>query len=189
MSKRKRIEPWSGAPDSVRCTGAVQSELFTFGFLRHRSAIIHRTVRCAKWSNGYQRNGRLQKCEQCVNSVRRRQSRRQRRTGQWTGPVRCSIGLSDATWRQSSNGRNRQNPNGWVTWLAHRTVRCAHRQTASPTAMRWLRAINTPNYHHSKHPSFSDISFNTRASAINTRHNSKESKPLQVPNSLQTPSD
>jgi hypothetical protein len=50
-------------------------------------------------------------------------------------------------------------------------------------------AINTPNHHHSKHPSFSDISFNIRASAINTRHNSKESKPLQVPNTLQTPSD
>jgi hypothetical protein len=45
---------------------------------------------------------------------------------------------------KSSNGRNRQNPNGWVTWLAHRTVRYAHRQTASPTAMWWLRAINTP---------------------------------------------
>jgi hypothetical protein len=24
--------------------------------------------------------------------------------------------------RQSSKGRNRKNPNGWVTWLAHRTV-------------------------------------------------------------------
>jgi hypothetical protein len=28
--------------------------------------------------------------------------------------------------------------------IIHRTVRCAHRQTASPTAMWWLRAINTP---------------------------------------------
>jgi hypothetical protein len=46
-----------------------------------------------------------------------------------------------------------------------------------------------PPPHHSKHPSFSDIPFNTRASAINTRHNSKESKPLQVSNTLQTPSD
>jgi hypothetical protein len=44
--------------------------------------------------------------------------------------------------------------------------------------------INPPNHHHSKHPSFSDISFNTRASAINTRYNSKESKPLQVPNTI-----
>jgi hypothetical protein len=41
--------------------------------------------------------------------------------------------LSGATWRQSSNGRNRQNPNGWVTWLTHRTVRCAHRQQPAPT--------------------------------------------------------
>jgi hypothetical protein len=46
-----------------------------------------------------------------------------------------------------------------------------------------------PNHHHTKHPSFSDISLNTRASAINTRHNSKESKPLQVSNTLQTLSD
>jgi hypothetical protein len=50
-------------------------------------------------------------------------------------------------------------------------------------------AINTPNHHHFKYPSFLDISFNTIASAINTRHNSIESKPLQVPNPLQTNSD
>jgi hypothetical protein len=36
--------------------------------------------------------------------------------------VRCGTGLSGATRRQSSNGRPRPNPNGWVTWLAHRTV-------------------------------------------------------------------
>jgi hypothetical protein len=27
----------------------------------------------------------------------------------------------------------RSNPNGWVTWLAHRTVRCAHRQQPPST--------------------------------------------------------
>jgi hypothetical protein len=38
----------SGAPpDNVRCTKALQLELFTFGKIRGRSAIIHRTVRCA----------------------------------------------------------------------------------------------------------------------------------------------
>jgi hypothetical protein len=36
--------------------------------------------------------------------------------------VRCGTGLSGAPRSQSSNGRNRQNPNSWVTWLAHRTV-------------------------------------------------------------------
>ncbi|KAL5676142.1 hypothetical protein ACJX0J_012273, partial [Zea mays] len=30
--------------------------------------------------------------------------------------------LSGATRIQSSNDQNRHNPNGWVTWLAHRTV-------------------------------------------------------------------
>jgi hypothetical protein len=38
----------------------------------------------------------------------------------------------------------RSNSNGWVTWLAHRTVRCAHRQIASPTAILVVGAINTP---------------------------------------------
>jgi hypothetical protein len=38
--------PWSGAPDSVRCTRVLQLKLFTFGFPRRSSAIIHRTVRC-----------------------------------------------------------------------------------------------------------------------------------------------
>jgi hypothetical protein len=38
----------SGAPpDSVRCTRALESELATFEKIRGRSAIIHRTVRCA----------------------------------------------------------------------------------------------------------------------------------------------
>jgi hypothetical protein len=58
--------------------------------------------------------------------------------------VRCGTGLSGAPRSQSSNGRNRQNPNGWVTWLAHRTVRCAHRQTTFPTVGLVIGAINTP---------------------------------------------
>jgi hypothetical protein len=34
-------------PDSVRCTRALVAELATFGKIRGRSSIIHRTVRCA----------------------------------------------------------------------------------------------------------------------------------------------
>jgi hypothetical protein len=41
------MAPWSGAPDSVRCTRALDAELATFGKMGGRSAIIHRTVRCA----------------------------------------------------------------------------------------------------------------------------------------------
>jgi hypothetical protein len=75
---------------------------------------------------------------------------------------------------KASNGQMLQNPNGWVTWLAHRTVWCAHRQQPAPTVVWWLRAINTPNHHHDKHPSFLSFSFNTRASAFTPRHNSKD---------------
>jgi hypothetical protein len=82
----------------------------------------------------------------------------------------CPVPLED----KASNGQMLQNPNGWVTWLAHRTVWCAHRQQPAPTVVWWLRAINTPNHHHDKHPSFLSFSFNTRASAFTPRHNSKD---------------
>jgi hypothetical protein len=104
----------------------------------------------------------------------RSQSRRRRRTGQWTAPVRCGTGLSDAPRCQSSNGRNRQNPNGWVTWLAHRTVRCAYRQQPSPTAVLVVGAINTPNHHYSRHPSFQTFAFITRALDFTPRHKTKD---------------
>jgi hypothetical protein len=52
----------SGVPsDNVRCarTGPYNSELFTFGFLKHRSAIIHRTVWCATGLSGAPAEKRL----------------------------------------------------------------------------------------------------------------------------------
>jgi hypothetical protein len=134
----------SGAP------GAIQAELHTFGFLRQLSAIIHRTVRCAKRSNDSQRNDRLQRSADNVNSARTVRSeleQRQKTHQTVTGAPRC----------QSSNGRNRQNPNDWVTWLPHRTVRCAHRQQPSPTAVFVVGAINTPKpspFKASKFPAF-----------------------------------
>jgi hypothetical protein len=78
--------------------------------LRHNSPdcpVCHQTARCTSGATASQRNGRLQRSPATwtvKNSARRSQSSHQRRTG-----------LSGATWRQSSNGRNRQNPNGWVT--------------------------------------------------------------------------
>ena len=39
-------------------------------------------------------------------------------------------------------------------WLAHRTARCALRQQPFPTATLVVGAINTPNHHTSRHPSF-----------------------------------
>ena len=53
---------------------------------------------------------------------RRSQARAKRCTGQSTVHVRCATGHPGGPSSQSSNGRN---PTTLVTWLAHRTVRCA----------------------------------------------------------------
>ena len=119
-------------------------------------------------SNGYQHNGRLQRTP--ANATMRAEVREAARGTPDSGQY-----LSGATRRQSSNGRLRPNSNGWVTWLAHRNVRCAHRQQPSPTAVLVVVAINTPNHHHSRHPSILYSSFNTRAIHNTPRHKSKPS--------------
>jgi hypothetical protein len=52
-ARDNRRQPWSGAPDSVRCTTGqcrctrgLQAKLRTFGNFQRCFAIIHRTVRC-----------------------------------------------------------------------------------------------------------------------------------------------
>jgi hypothetical protein len=78
----------------------------------------------------------------------------------------------------------RSNPNGWVTWLAHRTmsggasdcpvahrtVWCAIRQTAFPTTTLVVGSINTPNHQHFKASKFQLFAFNTRALDFTPRH-------------------
>jgi hypothetical protein len=53
-SKGNRSAPWSGAPDCPVChrtvsdaPGRIDLKLFTFGFPRRTSSIIHRIVRCS----------------------------------------------------------------------------------------------------------------------------------------------
>jgi hypothetical protein len=133
-------------PDSVRCTRKFQSELATFGNSGSRSAIIHRTVRCTTELSGvpveqrlHRANGRLQRAVNALQCAQKsKQSQKAHRTVWW--PRRQKLQWS--------------NPNGRVTWLAHRTVRCAMRQQPPPTAPLVVGAINTPTTHHSLHPSF-----------------------------------
>jgi hypothetical protein len=63
--KKSRV-PWSGAPDSVRCTKVDRPQTphlrVSPGALRDNSSdclVWHQTIRCTKQSNGYRRNGRL----------------------------------------------------------------------------------------------------------------------------------
>ena len=192
--------PWSGAPDCPVChrtvsgaPGSYNSKLATFGFQKRRSAIIHRTVRCATGLSGApaeQRlasatidcNGRLEATVHGQFAQKSKQPPEAHRTV--TVPARCGTGLSGATIRQSSNGRNRQNPNSWVTWLAYRIVSGAPIDSSLPQRLNWwLGAINTPQpppLQSSKH-SLLHIQYKSN------RHHSKDTiqviGPLKVSNS------
>jgi hypothetical protein len=125
-------------------------------------------------SNGYNTNGRLQKCTVTVNSAncaRRSQSRRQK--AHRTVNIDCPVHHRTVRWPNCQK-LQRSNPNGWVTWLAHQTVRCAHRQTASPKSILVGGAIYTPQPPHFKASKFSAITFNTRALDFTPRHKTKD---------------
>jgi hypothetical protein len=173
-SKTNRRLPWSGAPDNVRCTREIHSELLSFGFLESHSAIIHRTVRCAKRSNGRQRNGRVQRSAGTA-TVRGQfaQSQNRRRKAHRTVNSTCPVHHRTVRWPHLSE-LQRSNPNDWVTWLVHRTVWCAHRLQPLPTAILVVGAINTPQPPHFKASKFSAIAFNTRALDFTPRHKSKD---------------
>jgi hypothetical protein len=121
--------------------------------LRQRSSAKLNSERYIAWTvrgQFMQSQSRRQKAHRTVNS----DCPVHHRTVWWTR-------LSELQW---------SNPNGWVTWLAHRTVRCAHRQTASLTAILVVGAINTPRPPHFKASKFSAIAFNTRALDFTPRH-------------------
>jgi hypothetical protein len=106
----------SGAP------GWIISNSVPSGFWKMPSAIIHWTVRCAMRSNGYSAtvdsNGNLKSAtvrEQCAQSQSRCQ--KAHRTVKST----CLVHHRTVRWPLLSE-LQRSNPNGWVTWLVHRTV-------------------------------------------------------------------
>jgi hypothetical protein len=149
-------------PDSVRCTREINSKLATFRNSRSHSAIIHRTVRCAMRSNSYLRQRSSATATGTVNSARlHAQSQSRRQMAHRTVNRTCPVHHRTVRW-PTCQKLQQSNPNSWVMWLAHRTVRCVIRQQPSPMAILVVGAINTPNHHSSRHPSI-QYSFNTRA--------------------------
>jgi hypothetical protein len=133
-------------PDSVWCTREINSKLATFGNLGSHSAIIHRTVRCAKRSNGRQHNGRVQRsADNSTLRELRAQKSEQAQMAHQTVNRTCPVHHWTVRW-PTCQKLQWSNPNGWVTWLAHRIVRCARRQQSSPTTILVVGAINTPNH-------------------------------------------
>jgi hypothetical protein len=116
----------SGAPpDSVRCTREFWSKLTTFGKSGSRSAIIHRTVRCCTGLSGVpaeqrllRANGRLQRA---VNALQCAQKSEQSQKAHRTVNSDCPVHHRTLRWPRRQK-LQRSNPNGRVTWLAHRTV-------------------------------------------------------------------
>jgi hypothetical protein len=108
--------------------GPYHSELFTFGFLQRRSAIIHRTVRCTNGATALQRNGRLHSAPDSYSSRQKSEQRSEAHRivnsacpvpPEVSAPTVVCIRTLTVGWR------------GWRTGhcpVAHRTVRCAHRQ-------------------------------------------------------------
>jgi hypothetical protein len=138
-----------------------QLELATFGFLekplRYNSpdcTVGHHTVRCTSGAMATaQRSTPTETCKSAIVRRQSAQSQSRRQKVHQTVNSDCPVHHRTVRWPHLLE-LQRSNPNGWVTWLAHRTVWCTHRQTASPTTILVVGAINTSNHHTSRHPSF-----------------------------------
>jgi hypothetical protein len=162
---------WSGAPDSPVC---------------------HRTVRCDSGATAIQRNGRLQRLmtSATVRGRVRGQSQSAPDTQQCLSGAApdCPVPLED----KASNGRQLPNPNGWVTWLAHRTVSggttdCPVRPstTACPNGQLVVEGYKYPQpppLQQSKH--FSDLCIQYKSNRLHSKTQSKRSihskSPIQL---------
>jgi hypothetical protein len=112
----------SGAP------GRNDFKLLSFGFPRRSSAIIHRAVWCTSGATAICAQRSTMQSEQCNSYVR---AEGQRGTGLSGVTPDYPVPHED----KASNGRPAPRPNDKMTWrrtghcpVAHRTVRCAHRQ-------------------------------------------------------------
>jgi hypothetical protein len=178
-------------PDSVRCTRAVEAELATFGKIRGCSAIIHRTVRCHTGLSGVPAEQRLLHAQRSTAThlmracAHRGQSTRSWRTGQSTGPVRCTTGQPRGPAHKSE--LQRSNPNGLLTWLAHRIMSggapdCPVRHSTAAFQRPFLvvGAINTPTTPHSMASKF--LHFYTLQELYHSIQDTpKRSNPLPTP--------
>jgi hypothetical protein len=121
-------------PDIVRCTRADQLQLATFGFLE--KPLHYNSPECpvCQRSNGssatVDSNGNL-KSATVRGQFAQSQSRHQKMHRIVNSD--CPVHHRTVRWPRLSE-LQRSNPNGWVTWLAHRTVRCAHRQQPNPNS-------------------------------------------------------
>jgi hypothetical protein len=174
---------------TVRCTREPHSELATFGNSGSRSAIIHRTIRCASGVTATQRqrsSATNNKCATMRACARRSQDRCQKahRTVNRDYPVHHRT----VRWPRSQKLQWSE-PNGRVMWLAHRTVSggapdCLVRHATDPLTNGHFGGWG---YKYPNHPPFIASKFSafkphTRAITFNTRHKQRDQILSQVRN-------
>jgi hypothetical protein len=149
-------------PDSVRCTRVDQLELATFGFLEN--ALRYNSPDCpvCQRNNGYSAtvdsNGNL-KSATVRGQFAQSQSRRQK--AHRTVNIDCPVHHRTVRGPRLSE-LQQSNPNGWVTWLAHRIVSggapdCPVRPSTAAFPNGHFGGWGykyPPNHHTSRHPSF-----------------------------------
>jgi hypothetical protein len=144
-SKENRSAPWSGAPDCPVChrtvsgaPGRIDLKLFSFGFPRHSSAIIHRTVRCATGLSGAPAEQRLSARNGRLWQWTMQNSERGRSQSSWSEghrTVRCHMRTKPPTVDQLQP---------WGTWWrgdAPDTVRWRTGLSGAPIASSLLQRL------------------------------------------------
>jgi hypothetical protein len=207
-------------PDSVRCTRGLHAELFTFGKIQRRSAIIHRTVRCTPDSVRCPREERLWNspasgiCSAIIHrtcpvytglSGEPAEQRLLRANGHLQAHLMRARSAQKSGTRETVHRTiystclvctgqpggprcqklQRSNPNGLVTWLAHRTCLVCTGLSGAPCD-RQHHQTASPQPPHIQVIQVFTLQPLTRALAFNSRHTQviKSS-----PNSTQRPSD
>jgi hypothetical protein len=141
--------PWSGAPDCPVCHRTVSgtpgnsklnsSPSGKWRPLRYNSpdcSVKHRTVSGVTPSGATATSRATVDCNAFnarLRAQRTEHAQLAHRTVYRTGPVHHRT-----SQRPHKSELQRSNPNGWLTWLAHRTVRCAMRQQSSNRHFLWL---------------------------------------------------
>jgi hypothetical protein len=117
--------PWSGTPDSFRCTRDSNSKLLTFGNSGSHFAIIHWTVR---WSTGLsgvpaeqQPLQRQRSPATAFNALQCAQKSGTHQKAHRTVYRTCPVHHRTVRWPRRQK-LQRSESNGRMTWLAHRTV-------------------------------------------------------------------
>jgi hypothetical protein len=151
--------------------------------------VAHRTVRCASGTTAT--SSATVDCN-ALNARQRAQRSEHAQLAHRTVYRRCLV-RHRTTQRPHKSELQRSNPNGWLTWLAHRTV---SRGKPDSPVRHATTSFQRPHfggwgYKYPNHPTFNCIQVSTllhltRAIAFITRH-TKEIK--SSPNSTQSFSD